>query len=105
MFFLQVKIQQMTRILTNLVGQDSIRSRPFPLKYSERIKYIYKRPNRNVGVVSDEYQKTPTKTFKKKEKPPFGLTIFKVCGFFLNLCKGKNNFIAIFYVYPLKYRA
>ena len=76
----------MTRILTNLVGQDSIRSRPFPLKYSERIKYIYKRPNRNVGVVSeDEYQKTPTKTFKKKEKPPFGLTIFKVCVFEINV--------------------
>ena len=75
----------MTRILTNLAGQDSIRSRPFPLKYSERIKYIYKRPNRNVGVVSDEYQKSPTKTFKKKEKPPFGLTIFKVCVFEINV--------------------
>ena len=85
--FPQVKIQQMTQILTNLAGQDSIRSRPFPLKYSERIKYIYKRPNRNVGVVSDEYQKTPTKTFKKKEKPPFGLTIFKVCIFKIQILK------------------
>ena len=85
----------MTRILTNLVGQDSIRSRPFPLKYSERIKYIYKRPNRNVGVVSDEYQKTPTKTFKKKEKPPFGLTIFKVC--FLKFIFKNINLLPMFY--------
>ena len=40
-----------------------------------------------MGVVSDEYQKTPTKTFKKKEKPPFGLTIFKVCVFEIHVGK------------------
>ena len=44
-FFFKVALSQLASILTILKGKDSIRSRPFPSKYLERIKYVYSRPH------------------------------------------------------------
>ena len=39
-----VNLAKLTEIIQNLNGQNSVISKEFPTKYSERIDFVYKRP-------------------------------------------------------------